>query len=192
MVDQTIDQEVEEAAKTPEELVPDLAIIDALMIGEGDLLPNERLMHPTDRHRAIVYYRLDELTTEAAWNLDDEVTVGSGANRPLAIMATVDPALVRQMDLAIVLNDETALDFLFGAAPDENGSNESDVSLIVKDEVRSSVYNLTERDIVFDIGATKHSMKCMNGAIKTRCASGQEVVAFDGRATTINCCFGRT
>ena len=66
VVDQTIDQEVVEAAKTPEENVPDIAIIDALMMGEEDLLPNERLMHPSDRHRAIVSYRLDELTNEAA------------------------------------------------------------------------------------------------------------------------------
>ena len=189
MVDQTIDQEVEEAAKTPEELVPDLAIIDPFMMGEGDLLPNERLMHPGDRHRAIVSYHLDELTNEAAWNFDDEITVGSGSNRPLAIMSTVDLALVRRMDLAIVLNDEVALDILFGAAPDKIENNESDISLMANNKVRNSVHNLTENDIVFDTGATKHSMKCMNGAIRTRSASGQKVVAFDGRAMTINCCF---
>ena len=188
VVDRTIDQESEEAAvATPEENVPDVEMVQALSMVDEDVEPDERIMDPGDRHRAIVSYRLDELTQIAAWNESDEITIGSGSNKPINIMAEVDPAFVRRMDLAIVLNDEAALDVLFGVAPDKN--NESDVSFMVRDKVRNTMHNLPENDIVFDTEATKHSMKCMNGAIKTRSASGQEVVAFDGRATTINCCF---
>ena len=190
VVDQTIDQEVEVAAMTPEELVPDIAIIDALMMGEENLLPNDRLMHPGDRHRAIVSYHLDELTNEAAWNMDDEVTVGSGSNRPLAIMSTVDPALVRRMDLAIVLNDESALDVLFGAASDGNEEKTSDVSLMASTKGALKLEDLQDTEhLVFDTGATTHSMKSKKGATKIRGASGREVVAFDGRAMRIKCRF---
>ena len=190
VVDQTIDQEVVEAAKTLEENVPDLAIIDAMMMGDADIMPNERLMDPSDRHRAIVSYRLDELILQAAWNLDDEVTVGSGANRSIAIMETVDPALVHRMDLAIVLIDDTTTNELFGAAPDENKNKESDVGLTASEKgvIKLEDFHDTQH-LVFDTGATTHSMKSKKGGTEIRGASGREVVAFDGRAMKIQCRF---
>ena len=81
-VDRMIDQDVEEAAMTPEENVPDVEIIDALMKGEDDIHPDEMLMDPSDRHKAIVSSRLDELTPGAAGKMDDEITVGSESGRP--------------------------------------------------------------------------------------------------------------
>ena len=189
-VDKKNDQEVEDAAKTPEELVPDLGIIDALMMGEESLMPGEQLMHPSDRDRAIVSYHLDELTNEAAWDMDDEVTVGSGSNRPLAIMSTVDPALVRRMDLAIVINDETALDALFGAVSNNNESDTSDVSLMASEKQALKLVDLhVTKHLVFDTGGTTHSMKSKKAASNVREASGREVVAFDGRAMQIQCRF---
>ena len=51
---------------------------------------------------------------------------------------------------------------------------------MVNEKVKSSVHNLTEND-------RRH--EAQHDAIRKRSASGQEVVAFDGRAMTINCCF---
>ena len=182
--------EEEQDSKTPEELVPDLGIMDALMMGEESLMPGEQLMHPSDRHRAIVSYHLDELTNEAAWNMNDEVTVGSGSNRPLGLMSTVDPSLVRRMDLAIVVNDDAALDALFGAVSYINESETSDVSLMASDKQTLKLVDLHDTEhLVFDTGATTHSMKSKNGASNIRGASGREVVAFDGRAMQIQCRF---
>ena len=122
--------------------------------------------------------------------MDDEVTVGSGANRPLAIMESVDPVLVRRMDLAILLNDETALDVLFGAASDQNENNESDVSLMASKKGVLKLEDLHDTEhLVFDTGATTHSMTSKKGATNVRGASGREVVAFDGRAMSIQCRF---
>ena len=104
MVDRTSDQEVE-----PEENVPDVEMVHALMMVNEDVQPDERIMNPGDRHRAVVSYRLDELTQMESWNESDEVTIGSGSNRIVNVMEEVDPAFVNQMDLAIILNDASAL-----------------------------------------------------------------------------------
>ena len=103
---------------------------------------------------------------------------------PVAIMKTVDPALVHRMDLAIFLNDDQALDELFGATPVEEDKNESDVILLAGDSKVMRIEDLRDKQhMVFDTGATAHSMKSKDGARKIRDASGREVVAFDGRAS---------
>ena len=108
--------------------------------------------------------------------MDDKVTVGSGSNRPLAIMSTVDPALVRRMDLAIVINEE-----VFGAVSNDNESNTSDVSLMASEKRALKLVDLHDTEhLVFDTGATTHSMKSKKGATNARGASSREVVAFDG------------
>ena len=171
-------------ARTLEQNVPALELIESLQATDSDLADIEILMDPEDRDRAIISYRLDEIAVAAAYDLHGAWIQDS--SDPVAIMEHVDPELVERIDLAIETNDQEDLDLLLGVPHTASGGYDADETALV---MQASPLPLSELDdddlLVLDTGCTVHTKRSMSGGFNIRPVKKRNVVAFDGRAMPI-------
>ena len=145
-------------------------------------------MDPDDRDRAIVAYRLDEITVVAAYDADDAWSADS--SDPVAIMEHVDPELVAHIDMAIETRDQEELDLLLGvqimASASTSDAHTNETALMLGDPHLTLSALEDDTVIVLDTGCTVHTKRNVKGGFHIRTVAKQEVVAFDGRAMQIH------